>query len=41
MEGLTLDPGLYKLRYTLSFLPLRPGVYAWRPGIFGFGRTNR
>ena len=34
LEGLFLEPGLYEFRYTLPSLPLRPGVYTWRIGIY-------
>ena len=37
MEGLNLEPGLHELRYTLASLPLRPGVYTWRVGIYDSG----
>lgn len=37
MEGLSLEPGLYELRYTLETLPLWPGVYSWRMGIYDSG----
>jgi lipopolysaccharide transport system ATP-binding protein len=34
LDGLTLDPGLHELRYTLPTLPLRPGVYTWRVALY-------
>jgi lipopolysaccharide transport system ATP-binding protein len=37
MEGMTLEPGLHEVRYTLSSLPLWPGVYSWRVGLYDSG----
>ena len=37
MEGLNLQPGLHEIRYTLASLPLRPGVYSWRVGVYDSG----
>jgi lipopolysaccharide transport system ATP-binding protein len=37
LDGVTLDPGLYEFRHTLSSLPLRPGVYSWRIAIYDAG----
>jgi len=37
MEGLNLEHGLHELRYTLATLPLRPGVYTWRVGLYDSG----
>lgn len=37
MEGMTLEPGLYEVRYTLASLPLWPGVYSWRVGLYDSG----
>jgi lipopolysaccharide transport system ATP-binding protein len=34
LDGLTLDPGLHELRYTIPTLPLRPGVYTWRVALY-------
>jgi lipopolysaccharide transport system ATP-binding protein len=37
MEGLNLKPGLHEIRYTLASLPLRPGAYTWRVGVYDSG----
>jgi len=37
MEGTMLEPGLYEVRYTLASLPLWPGVYSWRVGLYDSG----
>jgi len=37
LDGVILDPGLYEFRYTLSSLPLRPGVYSWRIALYDAG----
>jgi lipopolysaccharide transport system ATP-binding protein len=29
VDGITLEPGFHEFRYTLPFLPLRPGAYSW------------
>jgi lipopolysaccharide transport system ATP-binding protein len=34
MEGTTFEAGTHELRYTLGSLPLQPGVYVWRIGIY-------
>ena len=36
-EGATLAPGLYEVRYTIASLPLWPGVYSWRIGLYDSG----
>ena len=37
MDGLTIGRGVHEIRYTLSSLPLQPGVYTWRVGIYDSG----
>ena len=34
IEGFCLGRGLHEIRYTLSSLPLRPGAYSWRIGLW-------
>ena len=34
MEGVIIEAGMHELRYTLSSLPLQPGAYIWRIGIY-------
>lgn len=34
MEGAMFETGTHELRYTLSSLPLQPGAYIWRIGIY-------
>jgi hypothetical protein len=34
LEGLRLEPGVYRIVHTLPDLPLRPGPYTWQPGLF-------
>jgi lipopolysaccharide transport system ATP-binding protein len=37
LDGVTLEPGLHEFRYTLPYLPLRPGVYSWRVALYDAG----
>ena len=37
LEGFSIGCGVHELRYTLSSLPILPGVYAWRIGIYDSG----
>ena len=34
LYGLHLEPGDHRIEHRLSGLPVRPGVYAWQPGLF-------
>jgi lipopolysaccharide transport system ATP-binding protein len=34
IDGLTLNPGLHELQYTMPSLPLRPGVYSWHVSLW-------
>jgi lipopolysaccharide transport system ATP-binding protein len=36
-DAVTLEPGLYEMRHTIPTLPLRPGVYSWRIGLYEGG----
>jgi lipopolysaccharide transport system ATP-binding protein len=36
-EGFSIGRGVHELRYTLSSLPILPGVYTWRVGIYDSG----
>jgi len=36
-DAVTLEPGLYEMRHTIPTLPLRPGVYTWRVGVYEGG----
>jgi hypothetical protein len=37
VDGATLKPGFHEFRYTLSTLPLRPGVYSWGVALYDGG----
>ncbi len=34
MEGVVFEKGMHEIRYTLASLPLQPGAYIWRIGIY-------
>jgi ABC-type glutathione transport system ATPase component len=34
MEGVIFEKGMHEIRYTLASLPLQPGPYVWRVGIY-------
>jgi len=36
-DAVTLEPGLYEMRHIIPTLPLRPGVYTWRIGLYEGG----
>jgi lipopolysaccharide transport system ATP-binding protein len=36
-DAVTLEPGFYEMRHTIPSLPLRPGVYTWRIGLYEGG----
>jgi ABC-type polysaccharide/polyol phosphate transport system ATPase subunit len=36
-DAVTLEPGLYEMRHSIPTLPLRPGVYGWRIGLYEGG----
>ena len=38
MEGLTIKTGVHEIRYTLATLPIHPGAYIWRIGIYDSGQ---
>jgi lipopolysaccharide transport system ATP-binding protein len=37
MEGMTIETGMHEIRYTLSSLPIQPGAYVWRIGLYDSG----
>lgn len=37
MEGVVFEPGMHELSYSLAGLPLQPGAYIWRIGIYDTG----
>jgi lipopolysaccharide transport system ATP-binding protein len=37
MEGMTMETGMHEIRYTLSSLPIQPGAYVWRIGLYDSG----
>jgi lipopolysaccharide transport system ATP-binding protein len=39
LDGVTLEPGLYEIRHTFPYLPLKPGPYFWRAVIYDAGEA--
>jgi lipopolysaccharide transport system ATP-binding protein len=37
MEGVKIEKGMHEIRYTLASLPIQPGAYIWRIGIYDSG----
>ena len=37
MEGVNLEKGLHEIRYKLASLPIQPGAYIWRVGLYDSG----
>lgn len=36
-DGVTLEPGVHEMLHTIPALPVRPGVYSWRVGLYEAG----